>query len=488
MILREYFNEVDTMKFRHILFAIALAMVFTIPLSAEYVFTKDGSIIQGKIISDSKDYITITTPDKKSKTITRNNIIRILYTELYMGKIFVNLIDGSVIEVYMVDENQNSYTFRKELYKPEEFVVKREDVLFTTRTNPVGLKGEPDTDSIDIEWKAPYTPVKYYRVYINIDGEYKLYSEPWGKSETIKGLKSNTIYKIKVTAVDRDGVESMPSNEITITTKNILPETPENLKAAKSTDTKTGRLTVTLTWDSSTDADGKIKGYKIYMPGTEKVYTSTKTEFEVKDLDPNEYFFFNVSAVDDHDGESPASQTVKTIDYIGFNIGIKASYLLPIGEFGDLHGNGYGATLCVTFPETFIEGFEPGIETGYWQFEGKTSGTSEITQSYMVPMLLIARYRYNLFSSFYLVPGIAAGASFNYMEYTTESPYYTGYAIEMDTKTEQSVEPLLLAGLALEFEIAYRIYIAAGCDYGIVYEESGSLPFMAASVTMGYKF
>lgn len=301
------------MKLKIFLTALAI-LAAGIQLHAESVFIKDGSIIQGSIVSDTADTITMYTTEKKTVTIQRSRIMRILYTELYMGKIFVNLIDGSVIEVYMVDENRDTFTFRKDLYKPEELVVKREDVLFTTRTNPVGLKGEADRDSISIDWRPPYTAVKHYRVYIKSDGQYKLYSEPSGKSETLKGLKSNTEYKIKVTAMGKDGVESTPSNEITIKTLNMPPDPPEKIKIARKVDKDGKTMNVILSWDTSTDIDGKIKSYKIHRMDNDEVYTSNKPEYEVKNLNPQLIYSFRISSIDDSGAESVLSDTVKIVN------------------------------------------------------------------------------------------------------------------------------------------------------------------------------
>lgn len=102
-----------------ILIPALVILAAAIQLHAESVFINDGSIIQGSIVSDTTDTITIYTTQKKTIEIQRSRIMRILYTELYMGKIFVNLIDGSVLQVYMVDENRDTFTFRKDLYKPE---------------------------------------------------------------------------------------------------------------------------------------------------------------------------------------------------------------------------------------------------------------------------------------------------------------------------------------------------------------------------------
>ncbi len=471
-----------------ILIPALVILAAAIQLHAESVFINDGSIIQGSIVSDTTDTITIYTTQKKTIEIQRSRIMRILYTELYMGKIFVNLIDGSVLQVYMVDENRDTFTFRKDLYKPEEMVVKREDVLFTTRTNPVGLKGEAKKDSISIDWKPPYTAVKHYRVYIKSNGQYKLYSEPSGKNETLNGLKSNTEYKIRVTAMGKDGVESTPSNEIIIKTLNVPPDPPEKMKVTRKLNKDGKTMSAILSWDNSADIDGKIKSYKIYQKDKTDPYTTAKPEYEVKNLDAETVYFFNITAIDNDGGESDQSRRVSTYDYKGYNIAIKPDYIIPMGKFSNVHEFGLGALLQVTLENVFIDDLSFGAETGYWQFQGVETDSTTVSASFMMPLVATASYRLNLFDEFYAVPELALGVSFNYMNYESEVDLYTGYAIAREKKTVWSVEPLVLAGLSFEFNISHRVYATAGCDFGMLVELSGIIPFVTVSAGAGIKF
>ena len=93
----------------------AIILFNIIPLSAESIFLKDGSIIDGTIISDGASSVMVRLADRKTKQIPRSEIMRILYTELKMGKIYIQKRDGKGIVAYMVDEDRESYTFRMEL-------------------------------------------------------------------------------------------------------------------------------------------------------------------------------------------------------------------------------------------------------------------------------------------------------------------------------------------------------------------------------------
>ena len=164
--------------------------------------------------------------------------MRILYTKLKMGKIFIQKRDGEGIVAFIVDEDQETYTFRKELYQPEEFTLNRGDVLFMAEKNPSGLKvdGETGTDSVSLVWLPPYDVVKKYNVYIKEDkaAQYKITDTAKGKSVTLKNLLSNRTYYLTVTSVDGDGYESSPSNELVIKTKNVPPYPVKNISLIKT--------------------------------------------------------------------------------------------------------------------------------------------------------------------------------------------------------------------------------------------------------------
>jgi hypothetical protein len=255
--------------------ALLLFIIAPSQLSAETIFLKDGNIVEGAVIGDAADAVTVRKKDKKTQIIPRNNILRILYTELYMGKVYVQKIDGKGIICYVVDEDKDSYTFRNDLFKPEEFKLRRDQVLFMARGNPTGLEGEADYFRINLTWFAPYNIVKKYRIYIKEPdaNDFRLADESGKKSTTLKDLKSNTRYTLYVTAIDDSGDESLPSNQLTLTTKNLPPNEPEinPLQQLPSGDIK-------ISWKESVDPDGKLVGYRVYR----KLAGKTEQLAEVK--------------------------------------------------------------------------------------------------------------------------------------------------------------------------------------------------------------
>ena len=316
--------------------------------------------------------------------------MRLLYTELYMGKVYVQKTDGKNIICYMVDEDRESYTFRKELYSPEEFKLKRDMVLFMARGNPTGLEGETDTHSVDLKWFPPYNPVKRYRIYKKgpEDKKFILADETGSKSITLKDLKSNTKYQLHVTAVDDAGDESIPSNELTITTKNVAPDKPVITKVELL---PAGGYRIA--WNPSTDPDGRMTGYKLYkrIDGENRVLAETKkTEYVISLSDLTESMF--ITAYDDLKAESELSRI-----YFGhrpeIGISVSPAFIYPAGNLKDMADYGYGASLRLEMSNYFIEQLELSAELSCYTLPGKDldfpEAESKINGFILAPLMLV---------------------------------------------------------------------------------------------------
>ncbi len=453
-------------------------------LFAEYVFLKDGSIIKCRIESETKTSISARLADGKQATFNPRNVIRILYTELYMGKIFVNKTDGTVLEVYMVDEDQTSYTFRKDLYKPAEFTVKREEVLFTTRKNPTGLQGKAKDDSIDISWKAPFTKVNTYKIYFKSTGDYKLYGTSSGTNATLKGLKGSTLYTIKVTAVDTDGYESLPTNEAKIKTENTTPDPPSSLRSAIKPEKDTQKMSAKITWKAAFDADGSIRGYRIYrkdIKGYTSVGETNKTAYEISGLDADKSYRFVVRAVDDKNSESGDSRIVPATMLKGYDATVEFNYILPFGDFKKINDFGCGGLIHFAKTDALFYDTVVGIALGYWTY----SGATDVDTSFMIPLLATAVYKYEIFDSFFIAPRIAAGFSYNKVSYKWESPSYSG---TKDKKSRSSIEPLIMAGVSVSYDFLDYWTAGFGVHYGMIYETDGPMSFVAFGLSATRKF
>jgi hypothetical protein len=97
-------------------------------LFAESVFLKDGAIIEGKIFADSDESLKIRLPDKKEQEIKRKDVLRILYHDNYKQKFYMYKLDGQTLEVYIIDENKENYTYRTDLHSAREVTIPKKEV------------------------------------------------------------------------------------------------------------------------------------------------------------------------------------------------------------------------------------------------------------------------------------------------------------------------------------------------------------------------
>lgn len=189
--------------------SMAAALIFTIisekPLHAEYVFKNDGSIIQGTIVNDFPTSISVKKMDDAVEQVNRKDIIRIIYTELYLGKVYARLTTGEIVEGFMVYEDRDNYFFRKDLAKPEEFTIPRIKVMFISHTNPTDVRGKPSTDFITVTWSPPFKPAKFFRLYIrdvlNKEENFRVAGETNETAFIVKNLRKSWTYEFYATAI-----------------------------------------------------------------------------------------------------------------------------------------------------------------------------------------------------------------------------------------------------------------------------------------------
>lgn len=442
-----------------------------LPLSAESVFLKDGSIIEGRIISDAAASVSIRLEDRKVRQIQRSDIMRILYTELKMGKIYIQKRDGKGIVAYMVDEDRESYTFRMELYDPAEFILKRSDVLFMAEKNPSGLQvdGDVDTDRVTLTWLPPYDAVKKYNVYIKINDndKYELIDSTGSKSITLKNLSSNTVYYIIVTSVDSSSYESSPSNELKIKTKNIPPDKPEGIVRH----IKDGNVSVM--WDHASDPDGKVKGYNIYNRSGEekkKIATVKKPEYSVPEN--ISVYKLEISSVDDLDMESDKVRVLMPGQLV---VSAAPTVLKFTGDLGEMFDPGYGGTVNLGMRNYIYQNFETGMSFGYITFTGKEEKNTD-TLNFM-EMTVYAGYHLRISDWFSVFPYAKSGINYSEADYTS-------LAVE---KKKTIIDPVAAAGLSLTAS-SDRFTLSLGAGYGFLYESAGIKPFYEGFISFGTLF
>ncbi len=461
-------------------------------LFGEYVFTKDGAIKEGSIIAENKASITLKGKDNRREVIPRENIMRLLYTNLYMGKVYVQRRDGKNFEAYMVDEDQNTYTFRKELYQPKEMSVNRLDVLFMSQMNPSGLKGTPETREVRLEWFPPYNEIRHYIIYKMKKGD-KEFAKAGTTRRTrfiVEELASNTTFLFKVTALDRTDTESLPSNEITVTTKNIRPERPENIRlelrdGEKAGTDKKGKAASQaekrqlLAWNESRDSDGSIKEYRVYRrrdDKTELAATVRTPSFEIPAGVRSDDL--RIRAVDDRGDESDEA-VVRIESWLHLRAGVIVSY--PFKTLDELVGYGYGGSIGIYCTGIFFENLAFGVDAGYVYW---TSDRDLLDAMHMAPVSVWMGLRFRPFEWLALMPALHAGAAGLYSTYRSLGK--DGDEAMAD-RTKTGCDFIVGGSLAIEYDLTGRYFLFVKGEYTLMLETEEHQPYAAATAGAGMR-
>jgi len=121
-----------------ILSAFCILLLSSGELRAEHLFLKNGSIVECKILNETPEAFTVRVKGGAEKVYYRNEIMRVLYTRLYLGRVYIYKTDGSILAGHIVEEDQETYTVRTNINSPAELTIQRADVSFVSREKPAG--------------------------------------------------------------------------------------------------------------------------------------------------------------------------------------------------------------------------------------------------------------------------------------------------------------------------------------------------------------
>ncbi|HOD15411.1 MAG TPA: hypothetical protein PLA65_05245 [Spirochaetota bacterium] len=475
------FTKRQTMSFFKSAIILIILLAGAICAHAEYVFLRDGSIHQGKIINDTAAVVTMQLKNGTVKAFTRNNIIRILYTDIYMGKHFIRLNTGEMLEAYQVDEDSETYTFRRELNKAEEFTVKRSNVLFMTRTNPTGLEARPNLSEIRLTWLAPFQTPRSYVVYIKErkEDQYKPAGKTTQRRFTAKGLATKKTYFFIVTAIGADGNESVPSNEIQIRT-NLPPRVPASARYSIISKKKEG-ADIKLAWKPSSDPDGTITGYRVYQRkqyAIEKIEEIPGAEVIVPEVPIDRDNHFMIRAVDD-DGAESESRTVSML-LRRISITAQLGCILPVGSFGNLMEPGAAVAVNAAISNFWINYLYVGLDIGYMRMNCKMDNSYALN---MLPVAAAAAYQFEISPLFSLVPKLSIGMVWLNSQ-VVKPDLYTTFA----EKKSDSIEPLIGVGLGAQFQVIEMFSAGLDASYALILEQKPKHYFtLMANFTLRFK-
>lgn len=457
---------------------------FPAKVNAEFVFLKDGKIIKGTIIEDKPRQIIIRVAGKK-QSIRRADVMRILYTSLKMGKVYIQKRDGTNVLAYIVDEDRDNYICRKELYKPKEFKLNRADILFVAEKNPSGLQGKADMTHVDLTWFPPYDKVKVYNIYAKTrkNDEYKKIASAPDKKTTVKDLKSNTEYYFIVKSVDSDNYESSPSNEIKLKTKNIPPLPPKSTNVEKL---KGGDFH--MTWSGAKDPDGTIKGYKLYKVHNRKTALFKTLSKEELNITANEKFDrFFIKSFDNLNDDSIDDSVFYFPQRPEINYYILPSYVIPMQNLAKLVKPGFGVTLRGGVSNYFLVGLDLNIETSFIYFKGKTGFSNapenEVKSVFLAPVQAAAGYSFYPYKALRVSLALLGGICVVNNKYS----YFDMISSEKKTVTNTDFEPIAGAGLTVRWGI-WPWFFGLAADYRYIFEDSGKISYFSASPCAGIRF
>lgn len=473
-------SETRIRRFALMITAVVIIVIVRSTATAEFLFLKNGEVLKGKIISEGRDSITFRDSSNKTRSVSRNDIIRVNFTELTLGKVYVQKRDGTSLTGFLVDQNQTTYIFRRELHDTDEITIKRVDVLFIAEKNPSGLTGTPSTDSIAFTWYPPYDKVREYRLYMKKTpkDQYTLAGVTSSKSFTAESLTSNTEYFFIVTSVDANGYESSPSNEVRITTKNILPDPPTDIIAAR--DSSGG---FNLNWSEARDPDGTVTGYRVYKvtDGKEiRIADQKSPGLFLREHNAGDSFF--VSSVDDKGDESSRQAVIfEGIRYLKMEFA--PVFVFPVGRLGKIAYPGFGAAVEGSFTNTPFHNICLGFETDLIFLKGKKMGDGRsCDRVLLIPLTCDVSVPFSLSRKMKAEPEFSFGAVLEDVKYTrlNAAPY--------SRKKEHtiSIDPVIRTGCAFLYELNNRTSIRFECAASVISSGRKFMPYISVNAGMDY--
>jgi hypothetical protein len=128
-------------------------------IKAEAVFMNDGSIVEGKVIKDTDKFITIKPNNAPAKNIQRKDLIRVLYSDDYMNRVYIYKLDDTLVEGYIVYEDRMNYTIRENLTSANELTLAKDKVNFISKKKVTPVIIEKKVE-VEVE-KKPDTEEKF---------------------------------------------------------------------------------------------------------------------------------------------------------------------------------------------------------------------------------------------------------------------------------------------------------------------------------------
>jgi len=174
-------------------------------------------------------------------------------------------------------------------------------------------------------------------------------------------------------------------------------------------------------------------------------------------------------------------------------VSVQGSYLYPVRMFGDLFVSGYGFTvsagLCdvgFSFHNRTLFNLELEITTGYWGLNERRQREEYdsyiVSNAYIIPLGLMARYRIGLTENLFMVPSFGFGYCYSRLDYDKLLPDGTYESVAV-----REWNPSLTAGLRCDYRFD-KVCVFAGVEYLIMFERQLNITTLLFSAGSGYMF
>jgi fibronectin type 3 domain-containing protein len=167
---------------------------------------------------------------------------------------------------------------------------------------PVNVVGTPTATTIALSWQevlpSGSLPISYYQVYQGTtSGNLANVTQVSAATHTVTSLSPNTTYYFEVQAVDTGHDDSVPSNQIAVTT-SPLPATPASVVPTANAANK-----VTVTWSENVPSNGlPISSYTVFRgtspTGLTQLASRTTPQFIDTAVSANTTYYYAVEATD----------------------------------------------------------------------------------------------------------------------------------------------------------------------------------------------
>lgn len=459
------------------------------PVFAEYVFLKSGKVVEGKIVEDKARTVVVLKADGSREEVARDDILRINYTKMYTGKLSIMKSNEEVFDAYIVEEDQNTVTFRTEWESPREFTMNRDDILFMTRKNPTALRVKNDGENVDLRWTPPFMDVDRYNIYIKEgDGVFRNAGDTSSKKFTVDAVKKDTLYTVRITAKDDSGYESLPSKE------SVFYGTPLDLTYEIIDDPSGDTYSVIIRWKPLAYKGKDIKQYGIFRFEKDVILEAGKTdglEFTLKGLRNDEFNLIEIRPLTP-DGYSIEGNVVEIPGFYYREqsvLSLHGAYFLPFSDFRDVTDPGFGVYADFMFCNYFMKHFSFGIETGFFFFpgrEGEASVREAINSFIMVPLLARIQFGISPLQSLSFYVSAGAGYSWNSINYDSQV-WESGSFVTREVESSE-FEPLVSGSIMAEWQALEWLTVTARCDYNIILEGKVKYQFVSFGAGAGYSF